>query len=68
MSKVDKPSHYQTESGMEAIDVIEAFELGFNIGNSVKYLLRAGKKDCRTTDLSKALWYIQRELGEDSDD
>jgi len=53
---------------MEAIDVIEAFELGFNIGNSVKYLLRAGKKDCRTTDLSKALWYIQRELGEDSDD
>jgi len=66
VSKVDKPSHYQTESGMQPIDVIEAFELNFNLGNAAKYILRAGKKDCRTTDLSKALWYIQRELGEDA--
>ena len=62
MSSVDKPVHYQTDSGMQPIDVIEAFNLGFNLGNSVKYLLRAGKKDSRTIDLEKALWYIQREL------
>jgi len=68
MNKVDKPLHYQTVSGMQPIDVIEAFELGFNLGNAAKYILRAGKKNCRTTDLAKALWYIQRELGEDSDD
>jgi len=65
--QVNSPSHYQAE-GMEVIDIIEAFGLGFSRGNALKYLLRAGKKDCRTTDLSKALWYIQRELGEDSDD
>ena len=65
MSEVDKPLHYQTVSGMQPIDVIEAFELGFNLGNAIKYILRAGKKDHRTTDLSKALWYIQRELGEE---
>lgn len=63
MSQVNKPVHYQTDSGMEAIDVIEAFSLGFNLGNAAKYLLRAGKKDSRTIDLEKALWYIQRELG-----
>lgn len=62
-SQVNKPVHYQTDSGMEAIDVIEAFNLGFNLGNAAKYLLRAGKKDSRTIDLEKALWYIQRELG-----
>ena len=62
MSQINKPLHYQTVSGMQPIDVIEAFDLGFNLGNSVKYILRAGKKDNRATDLAKALWYIQREL------
>lgn len=55
------PSHYKS-GGMECIDVIEAFGLGFNLGNSIKYILRAGKKDSAATDLAKARWYLDREL------
>lgn len=59
---VNHPSHYQSKTGLESIDVIEAFDLGFHLGNAVKYILRAGKKDDRTQDLSKAIWYLNREL------
>ena len=38
------PSHYKSEK-MEAIDVIESFGLNFHLGNSIKYILRAGKKE-----------------------
>ena len=59
---IDHPQHYQA-NGVEAIDVIEAFGLGFNLGNSLKYILRAGRKtDDTTTDLAKAAWYLQREI------
>ena len=60
---VNHPKHYQSESGLEAIDVLEAFF--FNNGllwNCVKYLLRAGKKDDTLRDLRKAEWYLQREI------
>jgi hypothetical protein len=59
--QINHPSHYQGND-LEAIDVIEAFGLGFNLGNVVKYVLRAGKKDCRLKDLKKAHWYLTREL------
>lgn len=59
---VDHPAHYQSAAGIEAIDVIEGFGLGFNDGNAVKYLLRAGKKGDRLTDLRKAAWYLAREI------
>jgi hypothetical protein len=61
--KVEHPDHYQSEK-IEAIDVIEAFELNFSLGSAVKYILRAGKKPTETAeeDLSKAVWYIQREI------
>lgn len=59
---VHHPAHYQTASGLEAITVIEAFGLGFNLGNAVKYVLRAGKKGPRLEDLKKAAWYLQREI------
>ena len=60
---VNNPEHYQSDSGMEVIDVIEEFKLNFNLGNVVKYVLRAGKKsDSATRDLKKALWYLEREL------
>lgn len=60
--EVYSPSHYQSGSGMEAIDVIEEFKLNFNLGNVVKYVLRAGKKsDSACKDLRKALWYLTRE-------
>lgn len=55
------PAHYQA-NGMQAIDVIEAFGLGFHLGNVVKYVLRAGKKGEAVECLSKARWYLDREI------
>ena len=60
---VNHPSHYQGK-GLECIQVIEAFNLGFNLGNAVKYILRAGKKGMRAEDIEKAIWYLNRELKE----
>jgi hypothetical protein len=59
---VNHPDHYRAESGLEVIDVIEAFGLGFHLGNAVKYILRAGRKGERSEDLAKARWYLDREL------
>lgn len=56
------PNHYKTKTGLEVIDIIEAFNLGFRLGNAIKYILRAGKKDNITQDLKKAIWYIEREI------
>ena len=58
---VNHPKHYQG-NGLEAIDVIEAFNLNFNLGNAVKYILRCGKKDNDLQELNKAIWYLEREL------
>ena len=46
----------------EAIDVIEDWGLGFNLGNVIKYISRAGHKDDILQDLKKSLWYLQREI------
>lgn len=60
-SSVDHPSHYQTDSGLEAIDVIEAFfPESFHLGNAFKYLASAGKKGDLVEDLEKAIWYIEQ--------
>lgn len=59
---VNNPPHYKTESGLESIDVIESFELGFNLGNAVKYILRCEKKGNKKQDLEKSIWYLKREL------
>ena len=58
---VDHPTHYQSQTGLEAIDVIEAFGLGFNLGNVAKYILRSEKKN-GVEDLKKARWYLNREI------
>lgn len=60
---VDHPSHYNSGS-IEVIDAIEDWELGFSLGNAIKYIARAGKKSPETyiQDLEKAAWYINREL------
>ena len=58
---VNHPAHYKA-NGLEAIDVIEAFGLGFCLGNTVKYILRAGRKADRVEDLKKARWYLDREI------
>ena len=57
---VDHPDHYLKDSGHEVIDVIHAWKLNFNLGNAVKYIARAGKKDPKKykEDLNKAIWYI----------
>jgi hypothetical protein len=56
-----RPAHYLS-SGLEPITAIEAWGLGFNLGNSVKYIARAGKKGDALEDLKKAAWYLQREI------
>lgn len=50
--------------GIEVIDAIEAWELGFHLGNSVKYIARAGKKDPskEVEDLKKARFYLDRRI------
>jgi Protein of unknwon function (DUF3310) len=60
---VNHPKHYNT-GAVEVIDAIEAWDLGFNDGNAVKYIARAGKKDWAKTieDLKKARWYLDRHI------
>jgi hypothetical protein len=61
---VNSPSHYHKASGVEVIVAIEAWGLGFCLGNVIKYVARAGRKDSgtRIEDLHKARWYLHREL------
>ena len=59
---VDHPTHYRSDSGFEAIDVIEAWDLNFNLGSALKYICRAGLKTSRKEDLQKAIWFLTREL------
>jgi hypothetical protein len=59
---VNQPAHYKY-GGIETIDFIEAKELGYNLGNVVKYITRSDHKGNRKQDLEKALWYLKRELG-----
>ncbi|MFA7504248.1 MAG: DUF3310 domain-containing protein [Burkholderiaceae bacterium] len=56
---VNRPSHYIGD-GLEVIDVIEDWELGFHLGNALKYILRSGRKGDRIEDIEKARWYIER--------
>ena len=60
---VNHPEHYGgKDNKYEAIKVIEAWNLGFCLGNTVKYISRAGKKDDTIQELQKALWYLKREI------
>ena len=60
---VNHPSHYGgKDNPYEAIKVIEAWDLGFNLGNAVKYISRVGKKLNTLEYLEKANWYINREI------
>lgn len=66
---VDHPAHYGgADDPYETIKVLEAWltpeqASGFRIGNAIKYISRAGKKDeNRLRDLRKAAWYLNREI------
>lgn len=59
---VNHPPHY-TVGGIEVIDFIEAKQLGYNLGNVVKYVSRSGKKGTDAIqDLQKARWYLERAI------
>ncbi len=62
---VNHPRHYGGEDNpCEVIKVIEAWGLNFNLGTSVRYIGREGKKaqGSPTEDLEKAVWYLRREI------
>ena len=66
MEQVNNPEHYGGKQNIyEAIKVIEAWDLNFHLGNGVKYISRAGKKDKTKfkEDLEKAKWYLDRFIG-----
>ncbi len=60
---INHPTHY-AGGGFEVIEVINAWGLGFSLGNTVKYIARAGKKDAakELEDLKKARWYLDHEI------
>ena len=60
---VNQPEHYQG-AGMSVIEVIQAYRLNFELGNVIKYTLRAGKKPDENVirELEKAMWYLQAEI------
>jgi len=63
--RIDHPTHYGgAEDPYEAIKVIEAWGLDFCLGNTLKYISRAGKKNPDKTieDLEKAKWYLERKI------
>jgi Protein of unknwon function (DUF3310) len=55
-----RPDHYNTESPYEPRKVIKAWGLGFDLGNVLKYIARAGKKPLESAidDLEKAQTYL----------
>lgn len=63
---INHPQHYGGDTTYEAIKVIEAWNLGFCLGNTVKYIARAGHKvptvQALLEDLKKARWYLDREI------
>jgi hypothetical protein len=60
---VNHPKHYNS-GRIEVIEAIEDWKLGYHLGNAVKYVARAGKKDPakEIEDLQKASWYLQRKI------
>ena len=62
---VNHPQHYGGKDNIyEAIKVIDAWELGFSLGNTIKYISRAGKKNQtkELEDLKKSLWYLEHHI------
>jgi hypothetical protein len=63
--QVNHPNHYGGKDNVyEAIKVIDEWNLGFSLGNTVKYISRAGKKDPNKEleDLKKALWFLKHHI------
>lgn len=54
---------YYRRGEIELIDIIEAWELNFHLGNALTYIVRSEHKENKVRDLRKAIWYINREIG-----
>lgn len=65
LCEINKSPHYNT-GRFEAIEVIEDWELNFNLGNALKYISRCNHKGNKIKDLEKALYYIRREIENDN--
>lgn len=55
------PKHYNV-GRIEVIDAIEDWQLGFHLGNAVKYISRSSYKGDEVQDIEKAIWYLRRFL------
>lgn len=57
------PSYYN-KANMSVSDIVDEYDLNFNKGNIIKYVLRSGKKqvDTEIQDLQKAMRYCQMEI------
>jgi hypothetical protein len=66
--KINHPAHYNYGK-IEVIDFIEDQNLGFSLGNVIKYVCRSGRKPNNQAleDLRKALWYLSREISSIAD-
>lgn len=62
--KINHPPHYTAGRSIEPIDVIEDWNLGYHLGNALKYISRAGRKEEMTTDILKAIWYLKRYISD----
>lgn len=56
------PVHYTYGRKHEPLDVIEDWDLDFHLGNVLKYISRAGRKDRMVQDLRKAMFYLSRKI------
>jgi hypothetical protein len=65
-SAVNSPKHYNIGK-IEVIEAIEDWQLGFNLGNAVKYIARAEHKGKYVEDLEKAIWYLNRAVNNQKD-
>lgn len=61
-ANIERPAHYVEGRKYEPKDVIRDWKLNFNLGNVIKYVSRAGRKDSKIVDLEKAKQYLQFEI------
>lgn len=61
LDSINHPKHY-TFGEIEVLDAIEDWELGFHLGNVIKYVARAKHKGKEIEDLQKAKFYLDRYL------
>jgi hypothetical protein len=62
---INKPAHYIEGREIEPIQVIEDWNLDYHLGQVLKYVSRAGRKQGNNSlvhDLKKAIWYLDRRI------